>query len=124
MTLPLKQRIKSRYIFCNLKECKLLDNNAYYKVLIDKDKFYFNSKIIMPKIGVIISKKIYKRANKRNRCKRRLLEAYKYIYKDFYNELAVYNYMVFFAKRPLYDCSFADLLTSLRSSLAKLPLHE
>ena len=121
MTLPKNSKIKSRYIFRNLKKFEYIDSNNFYKLIGSKQELLNNPRNnISPQIGLIISKRVYKSAVKRNKCKRRLSEAYKIAREKYMNKLAKYKYLVFILRQDIYDCAFNNLINSCELSLSKL----
>lgn len=115
--LKKKYRLRKNIAFSatfKLKNCKSNDFLTIYK---GKEK---NDKTIPTKIGIVVSKKIHKRAVKRNKIKRRL----KAIYLDFIKNNELSNIkdsisIIFIARSKILDLSYNEIKNTVHDLIQK-----
>ena len=111
------------------KEYRLKKRNAFKATYKIKNTFYVagitmfcgkeKNDITPPKIGFVVSKKIHKRAVKRNRIKRLMRESIRLIIKN--NNLPTkYMSIVFVASSKLIEKNFDYVSTNMKKLIEKL----
>lgn len=78
-----------------------------------------NQEIIPPKIGFVVSKKVHKRAVKRNRIKRQMREAYRIIKLDNPELIINFDSILFISRPTIYGKDFHQIHKSMVQCLQK-----
>ena len=115
--LKKKYRLRNSSAFCatlKLKNCKSDDFFTIYK---GKLKTNF---AVPTKIGIIVSKKLHKRAVKRNKIKRRIRAIYQEAFKSGYADNVQDSLSLIFIARPkVIDANFSTLKISILKLLKR-----
>lgn len=110
--LPRQYRLKNRKAFDATYKQKQVVSDCFLTVYIGRKK---TDNDIPTKIGFVVSKKLHKRATKRNRIKRLIREACRLELKN--NALknaGKYLSIIFLPKQSSLGCSFRDIQKSVR----------
>ena len=115
--IPKKYRLKNNAAFLATYKINnfVCDSNLF--LYLGKEK---QDSDVPTKVGVVVSKKIHKRAVRRNRIKRLIREAYRLILKSgeadcLQNRLSV----IFVGRKGALDCDFSDIKKSILKLLNK-----
>ena len=118
--LPSKERLKNNSEFRKIYSKKRSAGNSLF-VLYVQPKLHKSEEL--PKVGFVVGKKIHKRANRRNRVKRLMREAYKLARKDETLMVKKWRSMIFVARSTVLELNFQEvydgIVDILRKSLKK-----
>jgi ribonuclease P protein component len=112
LVLPKKQKLKNRAAFRKTFHLKLVTQNKYFKLLGKVIAPRANLQVL-PKMGIVVSRKKIRQATKRNRAKRRLEEAFRTSQVSLLPELSRYDYLIFFLEAESLNATFAELIELL-----------
>ena len=114
--LPKKYRLKSKYAFTATYKI----NNSFHKngitLFCGKNKTNANP----TKIGFVVSKKIHKRAVKRNRIKRLMREAVRLYIKNSSDFDTKYMSLIFVASSKTLDMNFKEIDKNIKLLMDKI----
>ena len=106
-------RLKKNIAFKATYKHKNVKSNESLILYVGKEK---DNLAIPTKVGFVVSKKIHKRAVKRNKIKRRLREAYKFFLNSGkFEHLQKYISLVFVAKSQCLDMNLNEIKNSMIS---------
>jgi len=114
--LPKKNRLKKRTAFTATYRTGVSYHKEGITVFCGKKK----TADIETKIGFVVSKKIHKRAVKRNRIKRLMRESMRLIIKNSENFNTEYISLIFVASTKLLDKNFCEIDKSMKKLMGKI----
>ena len=114
--LPAQYRLKKRTAFAATYRSGISFHRSGITVFCGKKK----SADYPTKIGFVVSKKIHKRAVKRNRIKRLMRESVRLYIKSDLNFDTKYMSLIFVASTSLLDKNFSDIDVSIKKLMGKI----
>lgn len=112
--LPKEYRLKNRIAFKATYRIKKTFHIGGITVFCGKNK----QEQVPTKIGFVVSKKIHKRAVKRNRIKRLMRESMRLYIKNIDNFDTKYISLIFVASTKLLDKNFQEINTSIKKLMS------
>ena len=109
--LPKQYRLKNRYAFKAVYKIK----NSYHKGGVTLFVGKLKTDDVLTKVGFVVSKKVHKRAVKRNRLKRLMRESYRLLLKN--NELGQsqkYMSLIFVGSENALDKTFPEINSAVK----------
>ena len=104
--LPRDERLKTSREFTTIYNLKRSVANPLLILYVGRKKA---DPSIPTKVGFVVGKKVHKRANKRNRAKRLMREAYRNIRQTDKFLLKDYEYLIFLARIPILDAEYSQV---------------
>lgn len=117
-----------------LEEAQRLKTSSEYKTVYSLKRSVSNSLLILyvskkkesalnslkTKVGFVVSKKIHKRATKRNRIKRLIRENYRNFLNSQPSNSMKWQRMIFIARNQMLNASYSDVTSALQDCLKKV----
>ena len=104
--LPQDERLKTSREFTTIYNLKRSVANPLLILYVGRKKA---DPAIPTKVGFVVGKKVHKRANKRNRAKRLMREAYRNIRLTDKFLLKDYEYLIFLARIPILEADYSQV---------------
>lgn len=115
--LPKSERLKTSREFSATYNFKKSVANSLLILYVGRKKA---SPEIPTKVGFVVGKKVHKRANKRNRAKRLMREAYRNIRKTEDFLLKDYEYMIFLARPEILEANYHQVYDAVIDCFKKV----
>lgn len=115
-----------------LEKAQRLRINREFKTVYNLKRSVANSLLILyagkkketpeskTKAGFVVSKKIHKRATKRNRIKRLIREAYRNFLKENPSRDIIWSRLIFLARQPMLNTSYNETRLALEDCLKRI----
>jgi len=114
--LPSNERLKTSKEFSTIYNLKRSVANPLLILYVGRKK---TDPSIPTKVGFVVGKKVHKRANKRNRAKRLMREAYRNIRKTDEFLLKDYEYLIFLARIPILEADYNQVYDAVKDCFRK-----
>jgi ribonuclease P protein component len=114
--LPKSERLKNSREFSITYSFKKSVANSLLILYVGRKKA---SAEIPAKVGFVVGKKIHKRANKRNRAKRLMREAYRNLRKTEDFRAKDYEYMIFLPKPAILEANYHQVYEAMQDCFKK-----
>lgn len=114
--LPRDERLKTSREFSTIYNLRRSVANPLLILYVGRKKI---DPAIQTKVGFVVGKKVHKRANKRNRAKRLMREAYRNIRKTDEFLLKDYEYLIFLARIPILEADYNQVYEAVLDCFKK-----